>query len=114
MTYQDFPPFEFFMTVLRHQADAAHFYCKIWSDRDKKDKLMVDKKAIYSQYLVTPPTFKRKLGYLMEEGLVSVQETPYFYEIDFVRYDDSEDESQVAIKTKAKDDPHVTKCTPIS
>ncbi len=115
MTYHDFPPFHFFVTVLRHQPDTAHFYWKIWSGRDKDNKLMVDKKNIYGQFLVTPNVFKRKLGYLMEEGLLSIAETQYFYEIDFTRYDDDEEEPQPAIKQPTKEKPHVSaKLTPIN
>lgn len=109
MSYSDFPPYHFFITVLRHQPDTAHFYCKIWGESDKNDKLMVDKKMIYNQFLVTPSVFKRKLGYLMEEGLLSSVETQYFYEIDFVRYDE-EELKPPEIKGKKND---TTKLTPI-
>ena len=113
MSYSDFPPYHFFVTVLRHQPDTAHFYAKLWSMRDKDCKLMVDRKHIYAQYLVSPTVFKRKLAYLMEEGLLSIVETPYFYEIDFVRYDEDEDPLPEPAKPK-KDAKNETKLTPIS
>ena len=110
MSYADFPPYHFFVTVLRHQPDVAHFYAKIWSGRDKDCKLMIDRKQIYTQFLVTPMVFKRKLAYLMEEGLLSLLESPYFYEIEFTNY---EDEDPLPEQAKPKKDSKHEKFTPI-
>jgi hypothetical protein len=111
MSYKDFPPYEFFMTVLRHAPDVAYFYLKIWSAKAKDNKLLVDRKAIYSQFLVTPITFKRKTGVLMEEGLLSMQESPYFFEIDFTNYEPDADDIP---KSKTKESQHASKLTPIN
>lgn len=102
MNYQEFPPVEFFLTVLRHQGDCAYFYLKIWSGHDKNFELMVDKKTVYSTYLVSPTVFKRKLHYLMDEGLLSVTETQYFYEIEFLHDDYEEEEPEPKDKTYEK------------
>ena len=98
MSYKDFPPHPFFMTVLRHQPDCALFYAKIWSERDKECKLSVDKKCVFAKFLVTPQVFKRKVAYLMEEGLLSIQETPYYFEIEFIQYE--EEPPEEASETK--------------
>src|SRR5258708_10080314 len=93
MNYNEFPPVEFFLTVLRDQPDCAYFYLKIWSGHDKNFELMVDKKTVSNVYLISPTVFKRKLHYLMDEGLLSVKETQYFYEIEFL-HDDYEKENE--------------------
>lgn len=87
MEYASFPPCPYFTQILRHFPEAAMLYCKIWSLKNKNNKLAIKKKDIFNIFLVSPTIFRNRLVNLMEEGLLSFETTPEFYYIDLVDFD---------------------------
>lgn len=100
--YLEFPPFPYFMQVLRHFPDCAYFYSKLWSCRNDENKIAIKKLDIGIIFLMSTTKFRNKLINLLEEGLVSFETTPEFYYIELVGFDeehfnnDDEDEYELA------------------
>jgi len=94
MQYADFPPFPYFLQVLRHYPETALLYYKIWSSKNLDHKLAIKKQDIFNTFLISPTVFRNRLVNLMEEGLVSFESTPKFYYIEFVAFDEVGDDDE--------------------
>lgn len=91
MEYSSFPPCPYFVQILRHFPEAAFLYCKLWESRNIHNKLAVKKKDIFNIFLISPTVFRNRIVNLMEEGLVSFEQTPQFFYIELVGFDDEEE-----------------------
>lgn len=91
MHYSDFPPCPYFLQVLRHNPEAALLYFRIWGSRNDEYKLAIKKKDIFNSFLISPTLFRNRIVKLMEEGFLSFETTPEFYYIEFVAFDEWED-----------------------
>lgn len=88
MGYSNFPPFPYFMQILRHFPNSAMLYIKLWSEKNDHHAIKVKKSDISKVFLLTPTNFRNRLFNIMEEGLASVRQTPDFYHIELVGFDD--------------------------
>ncbi len=87
LDYADFPPYPYFLQVLRHYPDCAIFYSRLWNSKNNDHKLSVKKDDIFNTFLISPTKFKNMLVNLMEEGLLSFELTPKFFYIELVGFD---------------------------
>jgi len=94
MQYSDFPPCPYFLQVLRHNPNCAIFYYRIWGSKNTEHKLAIKKEDIFNTFLVSTTIFRNRLVKLMEEGLLSFETTPKFYYIEFVAFDDLDDDDE--------------------
>ena len=82
------PPYAYLMQVLLHCPLAAFTYVQLWKEKNKENKLVVDKDQIQNYYLISKTRFKNNLQLLAREGLVNIDERPSTLEIEFVAWDD--------------------------
>lgn len=67
-------------------------YCKLWESKNKHYKLAVKKQDIFNIFLISPTVFRNRIVNLMEEGLLSFENTPEFYYIELIAFDEVEDD----------------------
>jgi hypothetical protein len=84
----DYPPYPYLEIVLKTCPKAARLYLKLWRDRDENHALIIDRKEIKKQFLLTPGALLDKLMLLAEEGLVCVYEHPTLLRIELTEWND--------------------------
>lgn len=82
--YQNFPPYELFISVLKHYPESALLYRAIWAKKEESDKLRLPKEELLSKFLISKTVFRNKILSLVDLGLVEVQETAKFFDVTFV------------------------------
>ena len=80
--YNQFPPYKYFMRVLKNCPRSAYLYFHLWKKRGKYLSLKIIKKDIRKEFLLSPTLFRNFLGPLAYLNLVSFEETDLHYEID--------------------------------
>ncbi len=88
----DIPNPLYLMQVSDHCPRALSTYIKIWGDKDQNSKLTIYKRSIRDRYLNSLTKFRTDLFCLVQEGLISVDESPKLITIEFVDFDEFYDE----------------------
>lgn len=89
-----FPPIPFVKQVAMHCPESLFTYILLWEFADPKTGiLVVSKKDVKMQFLVTKSIFERQLMYLVREGLLNIpQNTDDKYYFELVLWGDIVDE----------------------
>lgn len=83
------PPHLYMAQVLEHCPRAGSTYLKIWREKNKDNRLVIEKKDFRKEQLVSLTVFKNDLISLVREGLISFEETPDLIYIELVDWDAS-------------------------
>lgn len=90
--YDQFPPYPYFIDVLKHAPLALQSYIDLWNLRDKEGRVILNKKEIRNILLITPTKLKGHLYELIDLSLASVDESPLMLVIDLIQWDAEDDE----------------------
>ena len=82
--YSEFPPFKYFIRVLKSCPKSALLYIQIWRKKGKNMTLMTAKKDIRKEYLISPTMFRNLLAPLMFLNLISFVEGNEKFQIDIM------------------------------
>jgi retron-type reverse transcriptase len=86
--YSDFPPCPYFLSVLKHAPESAYLYYLLWHHSDDDCKLSYLKTQIKNSFLISTTLFKNRLFSLVDLGLISVNESPNYIDIELVNWDE--------------------------
>jgi hypothetical protein len=81
--YRDFPPFRYFLRVLKVCPNSALLYTQLW-DKCNNMKLCTCKKNIRKEYLISPTLFRNLLSPLMSLNLVTCKEDSDKFDIEIL------------------------------
>lgn len=90
--FYHYPPYLYLTQLADHCPKAVSTYMLLWRNIDKENKVNVFKKDIRSEHLITLNKFSHDLLLLVKEGLVSLEETPNWFHIELVGWDNEEAE----------------------
>jgi len=82
--YNDFPPFKYFLRVLKCCPKSALVYARLWKKRGVQLVIKTNKKDILKDYLVTPTLFRNLMVPLMSLNLVNFTENDDKFQIDIL------------------------------
>lgn len=71
----DYPPYPYLHQVLSHCHKAGVTYLDLWKERDKNNKVTIEKDEIRSRFLASTHNFHHNLLLLVKEGLLSIDES---------------------------------------
>ncbi len=87
-SYDEFPPFPYFINVLKQCPRAAWIYAKLWASKDCECKINCTRDDIRYNFFMSPTLFRNALIYLVDLGLASIKERPEAdFEIELVDFD---------------------------
>jgi hypothetical protein len=93
-TYENFPPFPYFISVLKSCPRAVWIYIQLWRSRDEQSRLNFNLRDTRRLFLMSPTLVRNNLMALVELGLVSIHEKPEKeFEIELVDFDEEEFDS---------------------
>jgi len=79
--YTKFPPYNYFVRVLKTCPRSAFIYTQLWKERNNHNKVEVEKDRIRRRFLISPTLFRNILEPLMTMSVLSFEETELTYEI---------------------------------
>lgn len=82
--YTNFPPFKYFLRVLKTCPKSALLYTQLWKKRGKNLSFHVIKKDIRREFLMSPTLFRNLLSPLMFMNLISFKENDVQYHVDIL------------------------------
>lgn len=82
--YTNFPPFKYFIRVLKSCPKSALLYTQLWKKKGKQMNFFTPKKDIRKEYLISPTMFRNLLAPLMFLNLVSFVESDDKFQIDIL------------------------------
>jgi hypothetical protein len=80
--YYEFPPLKYFVRVLKNCPKSSLIYVQIWINSAKETNLVVCKKDIRKDYLISPTMFRNLLGPLTLLNLIHFRESDDKFQID--------------------------------
>jgi hypothetical protein len=80
--YSEFPPFKYFVRVLKSCPRSALLYAQLWKKRSKQMNLVTEKRDVRKDYLISPTMFRNLLAPLMSLNLISFIESADKFQID--------------------------------
>jgi hypothetical protein len=80
--YIDFPPFKYFIRVLKSCPQSALLYIQIWCNKNDRLYLIVKKKDVRKIYLISPTMFRNLLSPLMYLSIIHFTEDEELFRID--------------------------------
>lgn len=86
--YNSFPPYPYFLDVLKHSPHALRTYIDLWALQDKDGRVVLRKNQIQTILLVQCDKLKKDLYKIIDLSLASVDESPQMLVIDFIQWDD--------------------------
>jgi hypothetical protein len=89
--YSEFPPFNYFLRVLKSCPKSALIYAQIWRKRNKNMLVVTAKKEVRKDYLISPTMFRNLLAPLMFLNLIHFIESDEKFEIDIIGKQDAND-----------------------
>jgi hypothetical protein len=93
-SYEDFPPYPYFISVLRQCPRAAWTYILLWQAREEDQEIRVNRSEIMDSFFMSPTVFKNNLMFLVSLGILSVKEKKgQIYDIELVDFDEEEFDS---------------------
>lgn len=88
--YSEFPPFKYFVRVLKSCPKSAFLYAQIWKNTESSLSLVAKKKEIRKDYLISPTLFRSLLAPLMFLNVLYFKENEEKFQIDFFGQDGNE------------------------
>jgi hypothetical protein len=85
--YEDFPPYQYFISVLKDSPQSALLYIDLWKNIKLNSSFKILKDEIRITFLISPTLFRNLLMPLIGLGLASVKEYPSYFTIELVDYD---------------------------
>lgn len=82
--YSEFPPFKYFIRVLKSCPKSALLYIQLWMKKSKQMNLVTHKKDVRKDYLISPTMFRNLLSPLMFLNLISFVESDDKFQIDIL------------------------------
>lgn len=82
--YDYFPPYKYFLRVLKSCPKSALLYSLLWKKQTKKKSLLINKNEIRREFLISPTLFRNLLAPLMFLNLISFKESDLQYHIDIM------------------------------
>jgi hypothetical protein len=82
--YNIFPPLKYFLRVLKSCPKSALIYMQLWEKKNKHSKLIIQKKDIRKEYLISPTMFRNLLSPLMFLNLIIFLESDEKFQIDIL------------------------------
>jgi hypothetical protein len=86
--YSEFPPIDSFKRVLTNSPQSALLYAHIWKNKKKCSRISLLRNEVKKKFLISPTLFRNHLLSLGRLELISFEETPEFFLIDF--YEDEQ------------------------
>lgn len=83
--YNEFPPLNYFTRVLKTCPKSALLYLQIWEKRGPLMAVMISKKEIRKDYLISPTMFRNLLTPLMVINVISFFESDDHFQIEIFR-----------------------------
>lgn len=81
--YKKFPPFNYFLRVLKSCPRSALLYSQLWKERNKNNKLEVEKDRIRRNFLMSHTIFRNLIQPLVSIEIISYDENDNCYIINF-------------------------------
>lgn len=82
--YSHFPPFKYFLRVLKNCPKSALLYAQIWHHKGKFASLCANKADVRKDYFLTPTLFRNLLGPLMCLNLIHFIESDDKFQIEIM------------------------------
>lgn len=80
--YNEFPPIVYFLRTLKNCPRSAFLYCQLWKKKAKYNRVLIQKKDVRKEFLVSPTMFRNLLSPLMFLNLVTFTENDEKFQID--------------------------------
>ncbi len=85
LSYENFPPLENFVKVLKRAPAAALLYVQIHHQKDAKNHLTIAKEDVRNHFNTSATLFRNQCLYLAEDGLLYLSETSKYYILDLIK-----------------------------
>lgn len=85
LSYDNFPPIDNLIKVLKHTPHAALLYIQIHHEKDHKHHLTVSKEDVRNHFSITPTLFKNHCLSISEEGFLYFTETNKYFTLDSIK-----------------------------
>jgi hypothetical protein len=72
--YENFPPYKYFLRILKTAPKASLLYIELWKKRSKSLKITLSKYNIRKEYLISPTLFRNNICLLRIYGLLEYVE----------------------------------------
>lgn len=82
--YSEFPPLKYFTRVLKSCPKCALLYIQLWKKKSKRMNLIVERRDIRKEYLISPTMFRNLLAPLMFLNLIHFMESDDKFQIDIL------------------------------
>jgi hypothetical protein len=93
-SYEDFPPYPYFYSVLKSHPKAAWLYIQLWQARDEESKVRCSLGDVRDLFLISPTIFRNQLMDLVALGILSViNRKNNHIEVELVDFDQEEFDS---------------------
>lgn len=83
---QGLPPYEYLIQVLQNNPKSALTYIHLWNAKDKECRIILQKKDVRPQFLITPDKFLKDIEAIACLCLLNFFTSPKFFEIELVDY----------------------------
>lgn len=80
--YSDFPPFKYFLRVLKNCPKSALLYIELWQKRGAYSRLSIKKRHIRKDFLISPTLFRNLIIPMMFLNVLKYVENDGQYQID--------------------------------
>ena len=85
--YSEFPPSKYFIRVLKNCPRSAFLYMQLWKKKDKHDRIIIKKRDIRRDYLMSPTLFRNLLAPMMFINILGFIEVDDKFQIDMLGAD---------------------------
>lgn len=82
--YSEFPPVKYFIRVLKNCSKSALLYVQLWKNKDRYMNIVVKKKEVRKEYLISPTMFRNMLAPLMFMNLIHFTEGDEKFQINVI------------------------------
>lgn len=87
--YATFPPLNFLKRILQSFPQCALIFISLWTLKTKLKRISIKKKDIKNTFLISPTLFRNHLLSFGRLDLLTFQETPEYFQIDFSDNDEN-------------------------
>jgi len=85
LSYENFPPIENLVKILKHCPNVALVYIQIHHQTDEKNHLTVCKEEVRNHFNISPTLFRNSCLHIAEEGFVYLSETDKYFILDLIK-----------------------------
>lgn len=86
--YPNFPPYKYFLRILKTHSKSALLYIQLWQEKDRFSKVAVQKHLIRREFLISKTIFRNLLTALKYTGVLDFNEDDRTYKISLLGSDD--------------------------